>query len=426
MTDQPRPFRFIHCADLYLDSPFEGLLKVDDQIGPALRDATFRAFENVIDLAVREHVDLILIAGDVFDGARRSLKAQLRFRDALARATAAGIPFCIAHGDRDPLCDWQIDLPIPPGSYRFEGDTVERITIPRDGQPLVDVHGLSCATRDGMGNPTPRFRRDGPSPLAIGLLHCAVDEPAGHGHLAACSLDDLADTGMDYWALGHVHEHRILRESAPTVAYAGYVQGRNLREAGPHGCLLVHVDDTGHFHPQFVATDTVRWFERSVDVAPFEDLDGLRNTLNDMREQVRYEAEGRAAVVRLHLNGNGRLHSLLQRGAIVGDLADQLREGEAQRQDFVWVESLRSATRPAMDIGQRREIEDFVGDYLRTTHTLRETGDAAQAVRQVLSEHPDHKEIRAEIDALVDDELLSILDDAEVIGWDLVSSNEDG
>ena len=90
------------------------------------------------------------------------------------------------------------------------------------------------------------------------------------------------------------------------------------------------------------------------------------------------------------------------------------------------MESIRSVTRPAMDIGQRREIEDFVGDYLRTTHTLRETGDAAQGVRQVLSEHPNHKEIRAEIDALVDDELLSILDDAEVIGWDLVSNNEDG
>ena len=124
MTDQPRPFRFVHCAGLHLDSPFEGLRIVDDRIGSIVREAAFRAFDNVVDLAVREQVDLVLIAGDIFDGAGRSLTAQLGFRTALARATAAGIPYFIAHGDQDPLCDWQINLPIPPASCRFGGGEV--------------------------------------------------------------------------------------------------------------------------------------------------------------------------------------------------------------------------------------------------------------------------------------------------------------
>lgn len=80
------PFSFIHCADLHLDSPFEGLHAVAPFLARLLRDATFRAFDNIIDLALAQKVDFIIVAGDVYDAADRSLRAQTRFREALGRA----------------------------------------------------------------------------------------------------------------------------------------------------------------------------------------------------------------------------------------------------------------------------------------------------------------------------------------------------
>lgn len=418
-------FRFIHCADLHLDSPFEGLHSVDPQIGQALRDATFRAFDNVVDLAIREQVDLLVIAGDVYDGADRSLKAQLRFRDALARAADAGIHCCVIHGNHDPLDGWQIELAMPTGSCRFGGDDVETFTIVRDGQPLVDVYGISYATREGSENLSRRFRREGKAPLAIGLLHCNVGGDPHHDNYAPCSKEDLADAGMDYWALGHIHQRRVLKEASPTIVYAGNGQGRSVRELGPRGCYRVSVDDGGRCHPEFVATDAIRWFERSLDISPYEQFDPLLDALNDLREQIRSEAEGRAAVVRLQLTGRGDLHALLHRETAAEDLTAQLREGEPERPDFVWVESVRVATRPAVDIQQRRELEDFVGDFLRAAQNLRDAGQTPQAVRDVLLQRPESKRIAAEIGALPDEELLSILDQAEAMGLDCLLEEEE-
>jgi DNA repair exonuclease SbcCD nuclease subunit len=425
VTHAASGFRFIHCADLHLDSPFEGVGALDPRIGAALRDATFRALDNVIDLAVRQRADLIVIAGDVYDGADRSLKAQLRFRDALARAAAAGICCCVTHGNHDPLDGWQIELALPAGSHRFGGEAVERFTVVRDGRPLADVYGISYATREVSQNLATEFRRDGDAPVAIGVLHCNVGGDPRHDNYAPCSMDDLAGAAMDYWALGHIHQRNVLRDAAPTVVYSGNAQGRSVRELGPRGCYLVHVEEGGRFNPEFVATDTVRWFERSLDTSPFEQFDALLDALTDLREEIRTAAEGRAAVLRLHLTGRSELHGVLQREATAADLAVQLREGEPERSDFVWLESLRIATRPAVDVQRRRELEDFVGDFLRAAQDLRVGENAAQAVREVLARRPEHKKVAAEIETFSDEELLSILDQAEALGLHHLLHEED-
>jgi DNA repair exonuclease SbcCD nuclease subunit len=230
---------------------------------------------------------------------------------------------------------------------------------------------------------------------------------------------------MDYWALGHIHQRRVVREAAPTIVYAGNVQGRSVRELGPRGCYRVSVDEGGRCHPEFVATDTVRWFERSLDIGPFDQFDPLLDALSDLREQIRSDAEGRAAVVRLQLTGRGDLHGLLRRETTAEDLTAQLREGEPDRPDFVWIESLRVASRPAVDIPQRREMEDFAGDFLRAAQNLRAAGESPQAVRDVLVQRPESKRIAAELEALPDEELLSILDDAEALGLDCLLNDEE-
>ena len=95
--------KFIHTADLHLDSPFTGLGSVNAELARAAQNAAFEAFEGLVDRAVREEVDFFLVAGDIYDSADRSLRAQLRFCRALQRLAERGIPSFVVHGNHDPL-----------------------------------------------------------------------------------------------------------------------------------------------------------------------------------------------------------------------------------------------------------------------------------------------------------------------------------
>ena len=416
-------FSFVHCSDLHLDSPFEGVHAVAPEIAAVLRDATFKAFNNVIDLAVQQGADFLIVAGDVYDGADRSLRAQLRFRDALQRAVDAGMECFVAHGNHDPLSGWEAGVKMPDGVHRFGGEGVEGVIVRRGSEELAHIYGISYSVREVGENLVKRFHRESNTPFAIGVLHCNVGGDPNHDNYAPCTIDDLVNTGMDYWALGHIHAQKVLRESEPCIVYSGNTQGRTVREAGARGCYLVQVDAAGQVTPQFVPTDVVRWFAEEVDIAELETMDDLLERLESKREDIRARAEGRGAVLRLRLIGRGDLHGKLRR---MGDLALPLREGETERpDDFVWVESVQVATRPTIDIEKRRAIEDFVGDFLRVAEKLRTQQNASETMRELLTNRPEHRVIAEQIEHLRETDLSPILDEAEALGLDQLLREEE-
>src|SRR6185295_19947190 len=100
------PFRFVHCADLHLDSPFRGLGEVSPALQSVLCEATFQAFERIVDLTIKREADCLLIAGDVYDAADRSLRALTRLRHQFERLAERGISVYVCHGNHDPLSGW--------------------------------------------------------------------------------------------------------------------------------------------------------------------------------------------------------------------------------------------------------------------------------------------------------------------------------
>ena len=76
---------FIHCADLHLDSPMLGLKNLPASIRTKLRESTFISFKRIVDAAIAKQVDFVLIAGDIYDGEDRSLRAQILFRKEMER-----------------------------------------------------------------------------------------------------------------------------------------------------------------------------------------------------------------------------------------------------------------------------------------------------------------------------------------------------
>jgi len=410
------PFKFIHCADLHLDSPFECIQSIDPEIASKLRDATFGAFENVVDLAIKEDVDFLIVAGDVYDGADRSLRAQWRFYDALRRAADSGIQCFVTHGNHDPLDGWEAKLEVPGGVYRFGGEEVRHRIAKKGGEELAYIYGISYPSREINENLASRFSREDGAPFAVGVLHCNVGVAPGHDNYAPCMVDDLVACGMDYWALGHIHARKVLRESAPCIVYSGNTQGRSVRELGARGCYLVNVNEAGHIETKFMPTDVIRWFVEDVDIADLETLDTLINTLIYRCTEARDRAGGRDVMLRIRLTGRGPVHEKLrhQESEIMG----MLKDGFAKQTPSVWIESIQNHTRLAVDILQRRQVEDFVGEFLRVSEELRTDTDAASTIRQLLTDSSDASIIVDQLEMLTDEDLLSILDDAETMGLD--------
>ena len=377
--------RFVHAADLHLDSPFRGIRsEAPEHVADTLHRATFDAYRNIIDLCLREHVDALLVAGDIYDGADRSLRAQLKFVEGLARLDTAGIRSFICHGNHDPLDGWEARLDLPSGCFRFGAEVTGEPVFP--GEPeRATVYGVSYPRREVRENLSPLFADAAASRgFGIGLLHANVGGNLDHDSYAPCSVADLADTGLDYWALGHVHTRRVLRQERPTVVYPGNPQGRHPNEPGARGVYLVDVDDYGVVGLEFRAVDVVRWETLLLDIGGLETEQALIDAANDLAESALAATYGRSVVARLTLTGRGPLHRWLRREGPVNDVRDQLNDRYANSENWLWCEGVYLDTASPVDREQLARREDFAGDLARFGGEIRENPDALAELRDAL------------------------------------------
>ena len=377
--------RFVHAADLHLDSPFRGIRnEAPEHVADTLHRATFDAYRNIIDLCLQEHVDALLVAGDIYDGADRSLRAQLKFVEGMGRLDTAGIRSFICHGNHDPLDGWEARLDLPSGCFRFGAEVTGEPVFP--GEPeRATVYGVSYPRREVRENLSPLFADAAASRgFGIGLLHANVGGNLDHDSYAPCSVADLADTGLDYWALGHVHTRRVLRQERPTVVYPGNPQGRHPNEPGARGVYLVEVDDYGGVSLDFRVVDVVRWETLLLDIGGLETEQALIDAANDLAESALAATYGRSVVARLTLTGRGPLHRWLRREGTVDDVRDQLNGRYANSENWLWCEGVYLDTASPVDREQVARREDFAGDLARFGVEIRENPDALAELRDAL------------------------------------------
>ncbi|MFZ7113125.1 MAG: metallophosphoesterase family protein [Desulfatiglandales bacterium] len=375
-------FSFVHTADLHLDSPFSAVRQNNKVLAETLRKATFEAFDRVIRLCIDHHVDFLLVAGDVFDGEDRSLRAQIRFRDGLTRLSEAGIQAVVVCGNHDPLCSWASSLAWPPGA-RLVGEHLENLSIERDGTLLARIQGISYPKREEKRNLSRIFHRQD-SAFHIGLLHSNLGSDTGHEPYAPCSLDDLKAAGMDYWALGHVHTRKVLSENPPVVVYPGNIQGRHIREAGEKGCYLVRVKANNEVALEFHPTDAVRWVTGELPIQGIRTLQDLMETLEKVSSEIAEKGKGRPTISRIALRGSGPLHHLLQRPETAFDILDALQEMGMARSPFLWVEKVETEIFPPVDLEVSAEERGFLGELLRYSRDLRHAPDFEERLSKEL------------------------------------------
>ena len=367
-------FRFIHTADLHIDSPLLGLEKYDRAPVERIRGATRVAFENIVRLAIEERVDFVLIAGDLFDGNWRDMHTGLWMRNQLSDLTQQDIRVFLIHGNHDAVSKMRRQIDWPPGVHTFSSEKPETVDWPEMG---VALHGQSFAAASCPEDIASMYPRALPDRFNIGLLHTSLAGNPQHDTYAPTSLETLRERGYDYWALGHVHTRSpepLARR--PWVAFPGNPQGRHIRETGPKGCLLVSVDG-GDCEVEFRETDCMRWLRLDVELEPEDDVGDLEARARERLEACAPELDGRPGALRVVFRGACRAHDALSERERQDSVVASIRSREFHRDLDLWIEKVRFETSPLVDSAELRSRRDLLGELVRTLDELRSTEDLA-------------------------------------------------
>ncbi len=373
--------KFIHAADIHLDSPLHRLEAYEGAPVTELRQATRRAFENLIETALTNEVDFVLIAGDLFDGDWKDYNTGLYFVAQANRLREADIPVYVAAGNHDAASRITKALRWPENVHIFPNQRPETLKIERLG---VAIHGQSY--------PTPSVRLDMsdqyPPPLPdyynIGMLHTCLTGDSGHEPYAPCTVAGLISKGYDYWALGHVHTHSVI-STDPPVVFPGNIQGRHIRESGPKGCILVQVDDNDTASLEFLPLDVIRWQMLEVDASGcdtgFEVVDCFGGSL----ERLIGQNEAQPLVVRVVFQGDTAAHDLIledmeQWMIEIRSLALTMGAGQ------VWVEKVLFHTQPPIGDTALERGDGAVAELLQYLEELQTDESRLSELAQCLED----------------------------------------
>ena len=393
-------FRFIHTADIHLDSPLKGLSGQDGKVAARIRTATREAFDNLVGHAIEEAVAFIVIAGDLYDGDWRDYHTGLFFTGQMGRLAKAGIPVYVVYGNHDAESQMTKRLELPDNVKVFSARKPQTFTIK---ELHVALHGQSFRQRDVSENLMLAY----PEPVAgvfnIGVLHTGLGGMDSHPNYAPCALDDLVNKGYQYWALGHVHRRSVLHER-PHVVVPGNIQGRNIRETGPKGAYVVTVADGEVAELALFEADIVRWAVIPVAVDGYSGVADVVDAMRNVIEQVVAGGSDRRLLVgNVRLQGRTELHDQLVASA-EHLLAEARGVALGLGDEVAWVERLVVATEPVVDRATLAAREDAMGELQRILIGAEHDPEVLEAMKTEIGDFI--RDLPHEVRADAEDEIL--------------------
>lgn len=322
--------KFLHCADLHLDSPFASKQFLSPNILKDVENSAYESFKSIVDLALREEVDFMLICGDLFDAENRTLKAEVFLKQQFERLNKEQIFVYVIHGNHDPLSDSLIsDWPQNVTVFSNQVETYQTIT--KNGEKVY-LHGFSYQQNESYENKIDDYpTSDSHSVINIGLLHGTYSKSGVSDRYTEFRLEDLNSKLYHYWALGHIHKRDQLND-LPQIHYPGNIQGRHFNEQGEKGCLIVEGDYVS-LKTRFVPTQFIR-FESAVIETDQIGQHHLYDIIQAFKDSVR--PQGRAFYrLRIDVSGDERIdpQTLIQ-------LNEMITEYEKNEHHFVLIDEL--------------------------------------------------------------------------------------
>ncbi|MGZ8183999.1 MAG: metallophosphoesterase family protein [Methylobacter sp.] len=351
--------KFIHAADIHLDSPLTGLSAYADAPVEMLRTATRDAFTNLVTEAIEQQIDFMVIAGDLYDGTWKDHNTGIYFCKEMGRLKKAGIPVYLLFGNHDAESEMTKKLQLPNNVFTF--DTRKPSTFCLE-QLKVALHGRSFKEKETLENLAACYPAPVPGMFNIGVLHTALEGNSAHASYAPCSLDELHAKGYHYWALGHVHEHQIWQGASSTIVFPGNLQGRHIREAGPRGAIIVTADEYGIQDIQRFFVDVLRWASLEVDVAGCGSLVEVVGVIGKALEGVVENSSASIpTAIRITVTGKSPAHGELF-GLEFQLRAEVLALAAAIGAERLWIEKVKVDTSAADDGEAVRARADALSD----------------------------------------------------------------
>ena len=331
------PYRFVHTADIHLDSPLRSLALRDPDLAELIGNASRQALTNIVDLCLDEQVDALLLAGDLYDGDQTSMKTARFLATQVRKLHEAGIRVFIIRGNHDALSKITRELVYPEETVKVFNGKAEAIHIdrPSDEIPVV-IHGLSFTEPQAPESLIHKYKPPVEGAVNIAMMHTSLDGTPGHDPYAPCKMSDLQAAGFQYWALGHIHK-RSVTEEVCTVVMPGTPQGRDINEAGMKSVSLVTISDDGSIRIEERTTNIVQFERVSVDATGIDDWDNMVSALGRELRRVRNRASAEHIIVRLRVIGKTSLAWRIRRDS---DLLKTEADEHAATVGYCWVEKL--------------------------------------------------------------------------------------
>jgi DNA repair exonuclease SbcCD nuclease subunit len=381
--------KFLHAADLHLGAPLESLGdSIDAETAERVKRLVNQSFDRLIDVAIGEAVDFVVLAGDVYDNADRDPGAQRRFLLGLRRLTGAGIKVFMVHGNHDPLTKDVKAGVLPEGVVVFPAGKLGTETVTMSNGVDVTVAGVSYAKKEETDDLVPLFAGLTGRTI-VGVLHTNVGGDSSiHKNYAPSTVADLQASPVHYWALGHIHKRSVNPIGTGWWAYPGNLQGRSVKasECGPKGALIIGVDDDGRLlEPQFVDCSTVRFERVLVPVDSVDEITQLNDVVNATLAHTVAQASGKPVMVRLELTGStdfAEIRSMDAPGwkstieSMLEEATDVLGDGA--------IVKVRTSCRPRIDLAAERERNTVLGAALKKLDELDIDATTKDAVANVL------------------------------------------
>lgn len=370
--------RFIHTADIHLDSPLHGLASYPDAPASQLRSATRDAFSELVNRAVDERVDFMVIAGDLYDGTWRDHNTGIFFCKEMGRLKRAGIRVFVLFGNHDAESEMTRKLDLPDNVRCFSAKKAETLTL---DDLHVALHGQSFMHKETTENLAAGYPAAVPGYYNIGVLHTALEGNTVHANYAPCSRDELHVRGYDYWALGHVHEYAMWNGSS-TIVFPGNLQGRNIRETGRRGAVLVTVSNQGRTDVERLYLDVLRWEAIAVDAAECASLLEVCRKVGRALEDLLSTDGHVPRAVRVTIGGRSKAH-----GELFG-LESQLRSEVLASiasigNEKLWLEKVRVETQAFSDAAM---VESRLDAFAELSEILRETEQDPEFLKELKDE----------------------------------------
>ena len=374
-------FKFIHAADIHLDSPLRGLTRYDSAPAESIRNACRRAFENLVDLAIEEKVSFVLLAGDLYDGDWKDYSTGIFLSRQMGRLGRHDIPVFAVAGNHDAANRMTKSLDNPANMKILSSHKVETIRLDKLS---VAIHGRSFETQHVYENLTAGFAAADRGIFNIGLLHTSLDGREGHAVYAPCVVDDLRSKGYQYWALGHIHKQEFVSED-PWIVFPGCIQGRHVREGGAKGCILVTVEDGTVSSVEKYPLDVLRWAVCTVDLTEAVEMGEVLDLARISIENHRASADGRPVAMRIRFEGSTSISDELS--AYPERFEQRIKAiGAEIAGDDLWIERVENATTGKLDLESALSGDSPLGKLLKDILAIPRDANELNGLKDVIAD----------------------------------------